>query len=401
MSAGGSSHRGTSAIITGLRRSFWPRAVGILLALALNAWPFFESRARPSGFETPARALATNAASFFSEDVVNPDSPHPMSHVPSMCQLPDGRLVATWYAGSREGAGDVAIYMSTKRPGDTRWSPPRAIVTRASASRDLNRYVRKVGNAVIFADGAGRLLLLYVTVSIGGWSGSSLNLTTSNDGGSTWTRGQRLTLSPFFNLAELVKNAPAALVYGQWAVPIYHELIGTFPEVLWLEETADGVRATKSRVSAGWFGYQPALTPLSPNSALAVLRNDDSEKALSAARTEDGGATWSEPRALNLPNPDAGLDALRLSDGRLILAFNDSKTGRENLRLALSTDEGQTWTRIATFAEEPGEDFSYPFLMQASNGDVHLLYAWKRSAIRHVVFNIAWLDGWISRRWPR
>mgnify|MGYP003578067069 FL=1 len=90
-----------------------------------------------------------------------------------------------------------------------------------------------------------------------------------------------------------------------------------------------------------------------------------------------------------------------MSDGRLILAFNDSKTGRENLRLALSTDEGQTWTRIATFAEEPGADFSYPFLMQASNGDVHLLYAWKRAVIRHVVFNIAWLDGWITRRWQR
>ena len=63
--------------------------------------------------------------------------------------------------------------------------------------------------------------------------------------------------------------------------------------------------------------------------------------------------------------------------------------------------EPRSWTRIATFAEEPGADFSYPFLMQASNGDVHLLYAWKREAIRHVVFNTAWLDGWITRRWQR
>lgn len=324
-----------------------------------------------------------------------------MSHVASICELPDGRLAATWYAGSREGAGDVGIYFATKSIGDTRWSPPRAIVTRESAARDLNRYIKKVGNAVIFADGAGRLSLLYVTVSIGGWSGSSLNLTTSADGGAKWSRSQRLTLSPFFNVAELVKNAPSALLYGRWAVPIYHELVSTFPEVLWLDETQEGIRASKTRVSAGWFGYQPALTPLSANGAMAVLRNDDAAKTVSVARTEDGGSTWSTPERLNLPNPDAGLDAIRLDDGRMLLAFNDSETGRENLRLALSTDDGRTWTRIATLAEESGADFSYPFLMQDSNGNVHLVYTWKRTAIRHVVFNTTWVDGWIARRWLR
>jgi len=163
--------------------------------------------------------------------------------------------------------------------------------------------------------------------------------------------------------------------------------------VLWLDETEKGVRVTKSRVSAGWFGYQPALTPLTASTALAVLRNDDDSKAVSVARTDDGGETWSTPNSVNLPNPDAGLDAIRLSDGRLLLAFNDSETGRENLRLALSTDEGQTWMRIATVAEEPGADFSYPFLLQASSGDVHLVYTWKRAAIRHVAFNIPWLSG--------
>ena len=90
---------------------------------------------------------------------------------------------------------------------------------------------------------------------------------------------------------------------------------------------------------AGWFGYQPALMPLSASSALAVLRNDDSSNVVSTARTEDGGLTWSTPQPLDLPNADAGLDAVRLSDGRLLLAFNDSKTGRENLRLALSVEK--------------------------------------------------------------
>src|SRR5688572_28795352 len=182
-----------------------------------------------------------------------------MAHVASITELPNGRLAAAWYAGSREGAGDVAIFLSTRASGDTEWSPPRAIVTRESAARDLNRYVKKVGNSVVFADSAGKLWLVFVTVSIGGWSGSSLNLTTSADEGVTWTPGERLTLGPFFNLSELVKNAPVALADGGWAVPIYHEFAGTFPEVLWLQQTGGEVRATKSRMSPGWYGYQPAL----------------------------------------------------------------------------------------------------------------------------------------------
>jgi predicted neuraminidase len=286
----------------------------------------------------------------------------------------------------------VAIYLSTRHASQGRWSTPRAIVTRESAARDLNRYVKKVGNAVIFADSSDRLWLVFVTVSIGGWSGSSLNVTVSADRGATWAPAERLTLSPFFNLAELVKNAPVALADGGWAIPIYHELAGTFAEVLWLHEDSGNVRATKSRMSAGWFGYQPALTALDGERALAILRDDGGAHAVSLASSDDAGRSWTEPRSLDLPNPDAGLDGIRLRDGRLLMAFNDSATGRENLRLALSADEGRSWRRIATLAEEPGADFSYPFLVQGRDGVVHLVYSWQRKSIKHVTFNAAWLD---------
>jgi len=374
------------------------RGICILLAVALNGWPWLEARDPAPGFVAPSQGQPpASAAPFFREGVINPESPHAVSHVPSVTELPDGRLAATWYAGSREGGRDVAIYFSLLAPGAAQWSSPRAIVTRESAERDLNRAIRKVGNSVVFADETGKLWVIYVTVSIGGWSGSSLNVTTSLNGGTTWSRSERLTLSPFFNLAELVKNAPVPLSDGGWAVPIYHELTSTFPELLWLHETADEVRATKSRLGAGWYGYQPALAPLTRSRALAFLRDDGAARAVSLARTDDGGETWSDPEPLNLPNPDAGLDAIGLSDGRLLLAFNDSARDRSNLRLAISADEGQTWTRVATLAEEADEEFSYPFLTQTRAGDVHVLYTWKRKAIKHVVFNTAWLDERRSR----
>jgi predicted neuraminidase len=315
-----------------------------------------------------------------------------MSHVASIAELFGGGLAAVWYAGSREGAGDVAIYFSMQQSEDAHWSPARAIVTRASAARDLRRYIKKVGNPVLFSDAEGRLWLTYVTVSIGGWSGSSLNVTMSEDEGRTWTRSRRLTLSPFLNLSELVKNPPVALSDGGWAVPIYHEFIARFPEVLWLHHRDGEIVATKSRISAGRFGYQPAIMPIDTVRALAFLRDDEATKTVSVARSDDAGLTWSRPEGVDLPNPDSGLDAIRLTDGRLLLAFNDSRNSRENLRLAISVDEGRTWSRVATLADEPGGDFSYPFLMQARSGDIHLVYSWQRKAIKHVIFNTAWYE---------
>jgi hypothetical protein len=92
MVASSSFRHKTSAIITGLRRSsgsgswqaIWPRGIGILLAVALNGSPFFEAGARPPGFVAPAQVLPTSNAPFFREEVVNPGSPHAMSHVPSI-----------------------------------------------------------------------------------------------------------------------------------------------------------------------------------------------------------------------------------------------------------------------------------------------------------------------------
>ena len=65
---------------------------------------------------------------------------------------------------------------------------------------------------------------------------------------------------------------------------------------------------------------------------------------------------------------------------------------RDNLRLAISVDGGLTWSRRATLEAEAKEEFSYPYLIQTRDGRIHLVYTWKRKAIKHASFNVAWLD---------
>lgn len=41
---------------------------------------------------------------------------------------------------------------------------------------------------------------------------------------------------------------------------------------------------------------------------------------------------------------------------------------------------------------DKSQQFSYLWLLQTSDGTIHLLYTWHRSHIKHLAFNSAWLN---------
>ena len=379
-----------------------PRRILLLLAAALALGLHLTPRGarRPGGrvvppavWSVPPARIPAPAPPKVVEDFLGPGDGVVSVHVASLAEVTPGVLAAAWYGGSREGARDVAILLSL-RDGNAAsgWTRPRPIVTAASAEQELGRHVRKVGNPLIYSDGRGRLELLFVTIAVGGWSGSSLNLKSSADGGITWSPATRLVLSPLLNISELVKNPPVPLEDGGWAVPIYHEFLGKFPEILWLDVPGAPARATRTRPFGGRTAFQPALAAASEAEAVLLCRTAGERTELFRSHTADGGLTWSPPEPGGVPNPGSGIAAIRLTDGRLLLAFNDAPSGRDNLRLAVSADGGHTWRRGATGASEPGAEFSYPFLLQASDDTIHLVFTWKRERIRHLAFNSAWLD---------
>ena len=363
-------------------------------AVVLAPWWMARDEARASfpGFVVPEVSTVPDTVPYFATMEINTESPERKAHSATLAELPDGTLVAAWYAGSGEGARDVTIQFSSRSP-DGKWTPPRRIFDREGVSSAMQRFVLSLGNPLLLAGDNGELGLLFVTISAGKWSGSSMNLSWSLDGGASWSVPEKLHLNPLANLSALPRNPPVALVGGGWGVPVYEEFFGRFPEMLWLRPHNSVPTAAVSRMDDGMSVFQPSVVPLSKNDALAFYRDDSGAKSVFLSRSENRGRTWSARHQSALPNVDSGVCALRLPDGRLLCVVNDSSDrSRENLRLALSEDGGVKWRYIATLVEEAGQTFAYPYMILGRDGRVRMLYSARDTRIAYAEFNTAWVD---------
>ena len=96
-------------------------------------------------------------------------------------------------------------------------------------------------------------------------------------------------------------------------------------------------------------------------------------------------------------------DAVTLADGRQLLVYNHNGQykDRSPLNVAMS-DDGIVWQGAAVLEDAPGEEFSYPAVIQTADGLVHVTYTWHRERIKHVVLDPAKLEGEpiVDGTWP-
>lgn len=362
------------------------------------------------------------------------------THAGSLVELTDGRIRAFWFAGSREGAQDVVIRSAVFDPVRNHWGQEHTVVNRENTQRSLLRYVKKIGNPVAQRASDGTLWLFFVTVSLGGWAGSSITAITSNDDGATWGKPIRLITSPFMNISTLVKGEPFSYSDGTMGLPAYHEFIGKFGEVLRIANT--GEILDKQRLSSRRTSLQPVVLIKSPQHAIVMMRHAGADpKRIVMTSTNNAGQDWDIPIKSEQTNPDAAITALVLPDGKILAALNNIEHGRDALSLMVSENNGTSWKTVFPLEDQRGHsneparylqaahdsakatdpaitdatgyaksakrnkceeqfcrfEFSYPYLIQAKSGDFHLVYTWNRSFIKHVQFSSAWLNQHIEK----
>jgi len=325
-----------------------------------------------------------------------PETAAPSVHAASLIALSDGTIRAFWFAGSREGAADVVINSAVFDPKLSHWSDPTVVMDRVSAEKGLSRYIAKLGNPVPARMADGRLQLFFVTVSIGGWAGSSISSVISDDEGLTWGNPQRLIGSPLINLSTLVKSPAIAFADGRLGLPAYHEWIGRFGEFLRLDA---GQVIDKRRMSSGRGAIQPLVFVNDAQDATAYFRQtrrSGQVKQVPVSQTLNAGQSWQSDADLLIANPNSAVAGLRLNSGARILVLNNIEAGRYRLALMMAGAKSSQWQVIEVVEDdealsEQRKEFSYPYLISADGNDAHLVYTWDRKKIRHRYFSGTWL----------
>ncbi|MBU3615675.1 exo-alpha-sialidase [Polynucleobacter sp. JS-Polo-80-F4] len=331
-----------------------------------------------------------------------PDTGAASVHAASMIALKDGAVRAFWFAGSREGAADVSIYSSVYDSRSANWSAPTVVIDRIDAEKRLSRYIAKLGNPVPARLSDGRLQLFFVTVSMGGWAGSSISAMTSDDEGLTWSNPQRLISSPLLNLSTLVKSPSVMFSDGLLGLPAYHEWIGRFGEFLRIEA---GQVIDKRRMSSGRSAIQPLIFVNDAQDANAYFRQTRSAglpKQIPVSHTQNAGQSWQPSEDLGIANPNSAVAGLALKNGSRILVLNNIENGRYRLVLLISDPKSQ-WQTVEVLEDDEAlpeaqrKEFSYPYLITVDGDDAHLVYTWDRKKIRHRYFSGAWLKHSLSK----
>ena len=231
-------------------------------------------------------------------------------------------------------------------------------------------------NPVLFQPKKGPLLLFYkVGPSPSEWWGM---LTTSDDQGLTWSKPRKLP----DDILGPIKNKPVQLSNGDLLCPSSSEDKGWqmhFERTSDLGEHWERTKPLNDGREAGLI--QPAILELGGGKLLTLARSR--EDRIYQATSDDLGRKWSAVRPSALPNPNSGIDAVTLADGRHLLVYNHSTDARSPLNIAISTD-GTTWRAALVLESEPGE-YSYPAVIQSKDGLVHATYTWNRKRIKHVV----------------
>ncbi len=321
---------------------------------------------------------------YVSGELIYPleNRPTPECHASTIAESNNG-LVAAWFAGTEEKDPDVGIWIS--RHDGKAWSKPEKVVD--GSEGEEKEYA--CWNPVLFQPKDAPLMLFYkVGVSPRLWWGA---LVTSTDGGQTWSEPRRLGTSDALpamnkNLLGPVKNKPVMLADGTLLCGSSTENAGWkvhFELTRDLGKTWEVVGPIHD--ASKFNAIQPTILTHA-NGDLQILCRSR-EDVVTQSWSKDQGKTWSAMSATELPNPSAGTDAVTLADGRHLMVFNPTTRGRHKLNVGLTTD-GKNWTVPVTLEDQRGE-FSYPAIIQAADGKVHITYTWKRQSVKHVVLDPA------------
>lgn len=386
--------------------------------------------------------VAAQGPRFDARFILPPQQEH--VHSSSIVELPNGDLFAVYYRGSGERrADDVRLEGARLTKGAAAWSAPFPVAD-TPGFPDCN--------PVALVDGRGWLKVVWPAILDNNWESALLHyraapLTGWTSGPPPWNDGGVILLRPdslkdktepfaqpllaalppgrdrdelativgrlgdklYNRLGWMPRNHVVRLPGGRLLLPLYSD---TYSVGLVAISDDDGAtwRASDPIVSLG--GVQPSLVRRKDGTIAAFMRdNGPPPQRVIVARSTDDGVTWTRGEDSDIPNPGSSVEVIALRDGRWLMVLNDTEAGRARLSAWMSGDEGRTWPERRVIEETVGGSYSYPSVIQAVDGVVHVSYSHvdppplreaqvtpaagerRPEAIKHVAFDPAWMRG--------
>ena len=326
-----------------------------------------------------------------------------------------GDLRCAWFAGGLEGKSDICIHSSILDEKSGLWQSAQALT---------DDPLRSEQNPVLFSPDEQRTLLFH-TAQPGG--NQDQCIVRMREVGKS-PRNTDLPTGSFVRARPIVRSD------GAWLLPLHHctHVPGSrwtgrhdYASVAITTDEGHSWRCVNVPNSTGC--VHMTLVPLDGDKIIALFRRRQADfvyKTLS----EDGGESWQEPTATNIPNNNSSIAAMRMKDGRIALVCNPVNAqmdgsrrvslydelgiderpeaaggcqpiwgvARAPLSLFFSTGDGEhfgdeiiLWNSSGNCLTNNSEDglnqeLSYPTILQSDSGDLNIAFTLHRRAIAHI-----------------
>jgi len=352
-------------------------------------------------------------------------------HGSSIIEAPNGDLLSCWFYGSGERtANDVVIQGSRLKKGSNMWED----VFEMADTPDLPDC-----NPVLWIDNNEKLWLFWIAVRANQWENSILRYKTSinylNEGAPDWNWQDDIILKPGKRFSEAIQLAfeehidepmwaeyalpyskliieaakdpekrqkgwmtrihPLSLESGRILLPLYSD--GYNVSLIAISDN-NGKSWKASSPIVGLGPIQPSLVKKKNGHIIAYMRDSGTDpKRILKSISKDNGDTWSFATDTKIPNPSSSIEVLQLKNGNWMMACNDTESGRNQMAILLSFNEGKSWEvkkYIGKHEQSTGITFAYPSLIQSTDGFIHLTYSLKNNegkTIQHAIFNEDWI----------
>lgn len=318
------------------------------------------------------------------------DSPNPTVLGCGVARMRDGAVMAVYSTPTAyySKSGTTWIAGRVTKDGGKTWSP-ESVIARHPDCQPSHPSVLTMRDGAIHVFYLGFKKWQWKGVNATDEAQSDLWTTRSRDNGATWSEPQMI-----FKGYTGASNGAIETCDGHLIVPYSHYVKdpGRLVSQTSVSTDAGKTWSLSHDIDIGGAGdhegaLEPCVIELKDGRVWMLIRT--SRGFFWESFSTDGGKTWSEAKTTTIDTTSAPGHLTRLADGRIALVWNRAEKKRTDLHLALSADEGKTWTQSLNVAQGTPGGATYPFVIEIDPGELWIGYhnvpkGWNFPRARHL-----------------